>query len=241
MADRTEPRTSADPHINLMLAALEPASYEALMADATLVTLKLEKRLYKQDERIGAVYFPLTCMVSLLVQPIEGPLVEAATIGREGIVGAAGLMLNETALGTHVVQLPGMAVRIDAEAFAKHLGNRPLRGLVDRHLYALIRQILYGAACNSLHTTEERCARWLLMTHDRAATETFPLTQEFLSHMLSVRRATVNASTGSLKKAGFIRYVRGRVTIADRAGLESVCCACYRATWLAYDNVGIRL
>jgi CRP-like cAMP-binding protein len=224
-----------------MLAALEPASYDALMADATLVTLKLEKRLYKQDERIGEVYFPLDCMVSLLVQPLDGPLVEAATIGREGVVGAAGLILNEAAMGVHFVQLPGTAVRIGVEAFGKHLGSQPLRGLVDRHLYALTRQILYGAACNSLHTTEERCARWLLMTHDRAGTDTFPLTQEFLSHMLSVRRATINASTGSLKKAGFIRYVRGQVTIADRAGLEAVCCACYRATWLAYDNVGIRL
>jgi CRP-like cAMP-binding protein len=240
MVQRTQPQTSADPRINSLLAALEPADYEALMADATIVALKLEKRLYKQDERIGAVYFPLNCMVSLLVQPLEGSLVEAATIGREGVVGAVGLILNETAMGVHFVQLPGTAVRINVEAFAKHLSNRPLRGLVDRHLYALTRQILYGAACNSLHSTEERCARWLLMTHDRAGTDTFPLTQQFLAHMLAVRRATVNASTGSLKRAGLIRYVRGQVTVVNRAGLESACCACYRAIWQAYDNVGIR-
>ena len=241
MVQRTQPQTSADPRINSLLAALEPADYEALMADATIVALKLEKRLYKQDERIGEVYFPLDCMVSLLVQPLDGPLVEAATIGREGVVGTVGLTLNQTAIGTHFVQLPGMAVRIGAEALAKHLSNRPLRSLIDRHQYALTRQILFGAACNSLHATEQRCARWLLMTHDRAGTDTFPLTQEFLAHMLAVRRATVNASTASLKKAGFIHYVRGQLTIVDRTGLESACCACYRSIWQAYDKVGIRL
>ena len=81
-----------------------------------------------------------------------------------------------------------------------------------------MRQILYGASCNRLHSMEERCARWLLMTHDRAGQDTFPLTQEFLSHMLGVRRASVNVDTGMLKKAGFIRYVRGKITVIDRPG-----------------------
>jgi CRP-like cAMP-binding protein len=113
----------------------------------------------------------------------------------------------------------------------------PVLNLVNQHLYALMRQILYGAACNRLHSMEERCARWLLMTHDRAAADTFPLTQEFLSHMLGVRRATVNVATGMLKKAGFIRYVRGRITVVDRPGLESASCNCYRAIVKAYDGL----
>lgn len=140
-----------------------------------------------------------------------------------------------------MIQLPGTAVRIEVNAFARHLGSRPLlRNLIDRHMYALTRQILHGAACNHLHNTEQRCARWLLMTHDRAGAETFPLTQEFLANMLAVRRATVNEATGKLKRAGFIQYVRGRLTIIDRAGLESAACGCYRAIWRAYDTVGIR-
>jgi hypothetical protein len=115
-----------------------------------------------------------------------------------------------------LIQLPGTAVRIEVNAFARHLGSRPLlRNLIDRHMYALTRQILHGAACNHLHNTEQRCARWLLMTHDRAGAETFPLTQEFLANMLAVRRATVNEATGKLKRAGFIQYVRGRLTIID--------------------------
>lgn len=98
---------------------------------------------------------------------------------------------------------------------------------INRHLYALMRQILHGAACNRVHGMEERCARWLLMTHDRAGEDTIPLTQEFLSHMLGVRRATVNVATGMLKKTGFIRYVRGQLTVVDRAGLESFAYNCY--------------
>ena len=100
-----------------------------------------------------------------------------------------------------------------------------------------MRQILHGAACNRLHSMEERCARWLLMTHDRAGQDTFPLTQEFLSHMLGVRRATVNVATGMLKKAGFIRYVRGKITIIDRPGLESASCECYQAIIRVYDSL----
>jgi len=98
-----------------------------------------------------------------------------------------------------------------------------------------MRQVLQGAACNRLHSMEERCARWLLMTHDRAGEDTFPLTQEFLSNMLGVRRATVNVATGMLKKAGFIRYVRGNITVVDRTGLESASCECYQAIIRAYD------
>jgi CRP-like cAMP-binding protein len=231
-----------DPRMNRMLAALEPVDYEALMADAKVITLKLEKRLYRQDEPVDTVYFPLTCMVSILAGPEEGDLTEAATIGREGVAGAESLILNQSAIGLHVIQLPGTAVVIEADVFRKHLGDKPrLKDLVDRHLFALTRQTLLGAACNRLHNMEQRCARWLLMTHDRAGADTFPLTQEFLANMLAVRRATVNTATRVLKQAGFIRYVRGQLTVIDRRGLESASCDCYQSIRRAYENVGIQL
>jgi CRP-like cAMP-binding protein len=180
-------------------------------------------------------------MLSMLAGPRDGNLVETATIGREGVAGAAGFILNQGAMGLYIVQLPGMAIRIEAEAFGKLLSSQSkLRNLIDRHLYALTRQILFGAACNRLHCMEERCARWLLMTHDRAAVDTFPLTQEFLANMLGVRRATVNMATGVLKKAGLIRYTRGKMTVIDRPGLEAASCKCYRAIWAVYESVGIR-
>ena len=225
-----------DPRTNHFLARLEPDDYAALMREAKIVALKFRKRMITQDERIAAVYFPITCMFSLLVTNDGQPQMEMATIGKEGMVGASEALQMQGAIGLNLVQLPGTAVRIEANAFRKVIGSRmPIQTLIHQHLYALLRQILYGAACNRIHSMEERCARWLLMTHDRAGQDTFPLTQEFLSHMLGVRRATVNVATGMLKKAGFIRYVRGKITVIDRAGLESASCDCYHAIVKVYD------
>ena len=137
-----------------------------------------------------------------------------------------------------VVRLPGTAAQIDRYAFLKVASSRlRVQDVMHRHLFALMRQVLIRAACSRLHTMEERCARWLLMTHDRAGQDSFPLTQEFLSQMLGVRRATVNAATGTLKKKGLIQYVRGHITIIDRRGLESASCGCYQATIQIYSSI----
>ena len=150
-------------------------------------------------------------MVSLLVTTNGSPAMEMATIGNEGVAGASEVLQTQAAMGLNLIQIPGAAVRIKADDFRTIIAAGPaMQKVINQHLYALMRQILYGAACNRSHSMEERCARWLLMTHDRADGDTFPLTQEFLSHMLGVRRATVNVATGMLKKAGFIRYVRGK-------------------------------
>ena len=110
---------------------------------------------------------------------------------------------------------------------------------MHRYMYALTHQIVQAGACNRLHTMEERCARWLLMMHDRTENNknSFPLTQEFLAEMLGVRRATVNLAIGILKNAGFIQYVRGQITIVDRAGLESASCPCYDLIRKEYQSV----
>ncbi|HYW47271.1 MAG TPA: Crp/Fnr family transcriptional regulator [Bryobacteraceae bacterium] len=227
---------SGDPKTNRLLARLEPGDYHALMLEAKVIPLKFRKMLLRQDERVDAVYFPLTCMVSLLVTSDGEPRMEMATVGREGVVGASEILQAQGAMGLNLVQIPGAAVRIKADAFRRLIGSRPLvRKTIDLHSYALTRQILYGAACNRLHSMEERCAHWLLMTHDRAGNDTFPITQEFLSHMLGVRRATVNVATGMLKKAAFIQYVRGKVTVMDRPGMESAACDCY------HDRQGLRI
>jgi CRP-like cAMP-binding protein len=231
----TQTLRNVDPTTNGLLAMLDREDYDLLMRCAKVVTLKFRSRLVHQDGNIDAVYFPLSCMVSLLVTTEGRPQVEMATIGKEGVVGASELIQSQGAMGLNLVQLPGAAVRVEVSAFRKLLDTRPsVTKLMHQHFYALMRQILYGAACNRIHSMEERCARWLLMTHDRAGQDTFPLTQEFLSHMLGVRRATVNLATGMLKKAGFIGYVRGKMTVIDRAGLESTSCACYQAIVKSY-------
>ena len=224
-----------DPKSNRLLARLEAVDFDALMLQAKIVPLKFRKLLHRQDDRVDAVYFPLTCMVSLLVSADGQPRMEMATIGKEGVIGAEEIIQAQPAMGLHLIQVPGAAVRIKADDFQKLISGRPqVQKMILQHQHALMRQILFGAACNRLHSMEERCARWLLMTHDRAGEDTFPLTQEFLSHMLGVRRATVNVATGMLKKAGFIRYVRGKITVIDRPGLESASCECYRAIVQAY-------
>lgn len=233
---------NSDPKTNHFLARMEPEHYDALMLKAKIVVLKFRKRVLRQDEPVNAVYFPLTCMLSLLVTSNNQPQMEMATIGKEGIVGGSEVLQTLGSIGLNLVQIPGTAVRVEAETFREIVSTRPLlERLIHQHMYALMRQILFGAACNRLHSMEERCARWLLMTHDRASADTFPLTQEFLSHMLGVRRASVNVATGMLKKAGFIRYVRGKLTVIDRAGLESASCDCYHEIIQVYKPLLPRL
>jgi CRP-like cAMP-binding protein len=237
MSKQTERPENSAP-TNLFLSRLKQEDYEALIQTSTIVRLKFGRRVLQQDARVDAVYFPLTSMFSLLVTSDGVPQMEMATIGREGVVGAAEVLQTKGAFGLNLVQIPGTAVRITAEAFRKIAAGRPrVHQLVLDHMYVLMRQILYGASCNRIHNMEERCARWLLMTHDRAGQDTFPLTQEFLSHMLGVRRASVNVATGRLKKAGFIRYVRGQITVIDRLGLESASCDCYRAIVKVYASL----
>lgn len=237
MARKPELPTQFDPTMNRILANLAPADYEEVMAVGKVVILKFHKRLFKEDDPIDVIYFPLTSMVSLLVSS-EDPKLEMALIGNEGVVGAVETLFRQQgALGLHLVQIEGAAVRIAASSLLTQMrrGSR-LEMLVQAHMYALTRQILYSANCVRLHSMEEQCARWMLMTGDRAGQSTFPLTQEFLSHMLAVRRATVNGAVGMLKKAGYINYKRGQVTILDRRGLETTACGCYRAINRVYEK-----
>ena len=222
---------------NQLLASLGPEDYSALTQAHKVIGLKYRQRLYRRDYPIEFVYFPIDCMVSLLVSEKDKPSIEMATIGREGVVGATELLQQQGAMGLCIVQLPGTAVRISAAAFLKASGSPNVQDLMYRHLSALMRQVMQKVACNHLHSMEERCARWLLMTHDRAGRDEFPLTQARLAQMLGVRRATVNLATGMLKKAGLIRYVRGRITIVDRRGLESTVCKCYELIRKAYRSI----
>jgi CRP-like cAMP-binding protein len=237
MIQQTRQFEHCDPRTNLLLASMDPEDYELLTTHAKIVPLKFRKRLLRQDEPVDSVYFPLTSMVSLLVTANNTPQMEMATIGNEGVVGASEVLQTQGAIGLNLVQVPGVALEVNAAKFQEIARTRPrVYSLMQQHLYALLRQILYGAACNRLHSMEERCARWLLMTHDRAGQDTFPLTQDFLSHMLGVRRASVNVVTGMFKKAGFIAYVRGKLTIIDRPGLESAACDCYRDIVRVYSS-----
>jgi CRP-like cAMP-binding protein len=224
---------------NRLLEALPPGEYQRLLGDTTAATFRLKDVLLTPGKPIETVYFPQGALISLLTTMDDGSSIEIATIGNEGFVGVP-VFLGAQVMGArdlYQVQVPGQAMAMDARAFLVAAGRDPLRGLVQRYAQALFTQVTQQVACNGLHSVEERCSRWMLLTHDRVGSDDFPLTQEFLAQMLGVRRASVTVAAGALQHAGFIRYHRGRVTVIDREGLEEASCECYRTIRGEFDRL----
>jgi CRP-like cAMP-binding protein len=224
---------------NRLLDGLPPEEYQRLLGDATPATFKIKDVLLTPGRAIDRVYFPRGAVISLLTTMDDGSSIEIATVGNEGFVGVP-VFLGAQAMGArdlYQVQVPGEAVTMDAQAFLAAAQRDPLRGLVQRYAQALFTQVTQQVACNGLHSVEERCSRWMLLTHDRVGSDEFPLTQEFLAQMLGVRRASVTVAAGALQHAGFIRYARGRVTVIDREGLEDASCECYRIIRSEFDRL----
>jgi len=223
---------------NQLLALLPEADRLTLGTQADLVSLQAYDELYAVDGPIEHVYFPLTLMASILIEAGESTEVDVATVGNEGMLGSMIVLNVLRAWGRTLVQVGGMAVKLPVAALLTHLERQPLfRTILAQYQDAFTRHIFQVGACNLLHTIEERCARWLLMTQDRVGQATFALTQQFLAQMLGVRRATVGLALGLLKRAGLITYVRGRFEIRDRAGLEAVSCPCYARITAAYQRM----
>ena len=221
---------------NRLLAALPPEVLAALWPRLHPVELPLRRVLHVAGEPITAVYFPETGYVSALASMEDGDAAEVGMVGREGMVGLPVLLGAECDDIEAVVQSPGTALRMDAAAFRAELERAPaFRTLLLR--YALVHhgQVARTAACNGRHHTDQRLARWLLMAHDRARTDQFPMTHEFLGMMLGVRRAGITVAAGQLQKAGFVRYERGCIEVTDRPGLESAACECYGIVRRACD------
>jgi CRP-like cAMP-binding protein len=192
------------------------------------VDLALRQSLYTPNEPITHVYFPCTAVCSLVLTLDDGTSVEIATVGREGLVGLPVFLGAGSIPGEAFCQVPGRALRLPADVLCEEASTRgPLHDLLQRYTQAHINQIAQSAACGRTHSVDERCARWLLITHDQVGSDEFPLTQQFLALMLGVRRAGVNEAASILQRAGYIRYGRGIITVTDRAGLESATCTCY--------------
>jgi len=190
------------------------------------------KTISKPHARPRHAYFPETAVLSLIIVMENGGAVEAATVGNEGVVGLSAL-LGEGAMSTRcLVQIDGDAQRLPMFALAEAVAKSPaLDALLRRYAQAFINQLAQSVACNRLHTIDQRCARWLLMTHDRiGGGDAFDLTQEFLSFMLGVRREGVSAASRTLQQLGIIRYRRGHISVLDRPALERASCECYAET-----------
>lgn len=212
---------------NSLLVGLPPELMRELMSCAEIVPLELKRVLHEPDEPATHVYFPLSGVVSLLTVLDDGSAVEIATVGNEGMADFAAYLDLESP-ARWLVQVPGTAVRFEAAELRRAADHSTeLRAVMHNYMLAMFVLVSQTAACNRRHPIEERCARWLLMTHDRVEEDTFPMTHEFLADMLGVRRPSVSIAMSILSKAGYTRYRRGKVEILDREGLEQATCECY--------------
>jgi len=223
---------------NRLLGQLPEQELNTILAGASLVELQQPRVLYRDFARVPAVYFPVTAVVSLVVGAEEVSGVEIATIGNEGVAGAGAVLGVPLSFGRTLVQVSGQAVAVGARDATRLLCEQPsVSNLIRRYLYAFIREIAQAGACNRLHTVEERCARLLLLTHDRAGTDQFALTQEFLAAMMGSQRATVNLALAVLRNAGAIQYGYRTLKVLDRGELESFSCPCYSLIRKAFEVV----
>jgi CRP-like cAMP-binding protein len=220
------------------LAVVAPAEAAWVATETEQVELEIGQVIAGAGEPFRHVYFPETAVFSIISRMADGA-VEVGTVGNEGMAGVAVFLDTEACVNETVAQIPGTAGRIESARFVDGAATRPeLRRLLHRYTEAYLTQVAQTAACNRLHGIEARCARWLLMTHDRVGeAERFPLTQEYLAIMLGVRRAGVSLAAAALRDAGLIRYSRGAIRVVDRAGLEKAACECYGIVRRHFDRL----
>ncbi len=227
-----------------MIGLLSLADRKHILAASELVELSLGAVLCEPGTATTHVYFPVSGYISLVAGKVATAGMEVGMVGSEGMLGVQLLLGMPTAPLFALVQGGGVALRLSAPAFARELARcTDLQQWLHRYTYVLMAQLAAAAPCSRFHEIGPRLARWLLLTQDRAGVPTFPVTHQFLSYMLGVRRAGVTVAAHSLQAEGLISYRRGVVTVLDRAGLESAACCCYadaRATYASAMTTRLR-
>jgi CRP-like cAMP-binding protein len=227
-----------DPLDNRLLAALPAEVYGRLRPALKPVAFALGDVVYDTGGRMEHIYFPTTAVVSLIYTMEDGATAEMGLVGNEGVVGIALFMGGETTPNQAVAQVAGGAWRMKAQALlGEFRRGGPFQLALLRYTQALITQISQTAVCNRLHPVEKRLCRWLLLTRDRVPSDELLMTQEFIAHMLGVRREGVTAAAHHLQEAGLIRYTRGHITILDRKRLEAAVCECYGVVRTELDRL----
>jgi PAS domain S-box-containing protein len=222
---------------NDMLAALSLEEYGRILQKLEAVMFSQGEVIYRPEDEIDYVYFPTSCVLSLVAMTEEGATIEVGMVGSNGMVGTSLFLGTHTMPYLVIAQVAGAALRMEKRLFELESGRHgSLHMLMLRHSHMLLTEVTQSAVCNRFHSLDERLCRWLLVIQDFVKTNEFALTQEFISEMLGVRRPGVTVAAGTLQKKGVIRYSRGKITVLDREGLEELACKCYRALKQEYNR-----
>lgn len=223
---------------NRLLDLLGPNDLEQLRPHHQPLDFEYKQTLHEPNRPIEWVHFPVTGVASLVNTMVDVSAVEVGTIGNEGMVGLPIMLADRLDASSAYVQVPGSGLRLRASILEEKLrSSSSLRRVMLQYAHAFFSQIVQSAACAHFHSLDQRCCRWLLMTHDRVQSDELLLTQEFLGMMLGVRRSSVTEAARGLKNKKIIDYRRGRVTVLDRAGLERLSCECYAVSKREFDRL----
>jgi len=226
------------PARNRLLAQLPPEEMGRLLPHLSPVSFALGEVVYESGGRQSYIYFPTTAIISLLYLMENGSSAEMGVAGNDGLVGIALFMGGDTVPNRAIVQSAGDALRMRAKVLREEFARGgAFQRLLLRYTQALMTQMSQTAVCNRLHTIEQQLCRWLLLSHDRLDSDELVMTQELIANMLGVRREGVTHAAGRLQEGALISYVRGRITILDRCGLERAVCECYGVVKDEYDRL----
>lgn len=226
------------PNENRLLGVLPAAERERVTPHLVLVDMPLGGVVYESGDHLDHVYFPTSCIVSLLYVMENGASAEIAIVGNEGLIGIALFMGGETTPSRAVVQSAGKAYRLDARILKKEFHRAgPVQRLLLRYTQALITQMAQTAVCNRHHSIDQQLCRWLLLSIDRLSSNELRMTQELIANMLGVRRSGVTEAALKLQDAGLIRYSHGHIQVLDRPGLEARVCECYGVVKREFDRL----
>lgn len=232
------PQRPVEPTGNRLLARLPQEEYERLLPHLEHVSFVLGEVVYESGGQMGHIYFPTTAIISLLYMMENGSSAEMGVAGNDGLVGIALFMGGNTVPNRAVVQSAGEALRMKTKVLQEEFARGDtFQRLLLRYTQALMTQMSQTAVCNRLHTLEQQLCRWLLLSRDRLNSDELVMTQELIANMLGVRREGVTQAAGRLQEQGLISYVRGRITMLDRSGLEATVCECYQVVKDEYERL----
>jgi len=225
----SQPKTALSQSLsNRLLSSLDRSARPEFFANIETVDLKARQVLYQPGQHIRAIYFPETCVVAMMTVMNDGSTIEAATVGREGASWISASLKSQTMPCETIIAIAGRATRVQSQVVEREIQeNGEFHDALSEYAHALLIQTLRSAACNALHSLEQRCSRWMLMTIDRTGVDGFAITHEFLGALLGVRRTSVSQLVERLADMGILRISRGQIRVADRTKLEQITCECY--------------